>query len=62
MRYANHSLIDYDTDNGVNAMRDLNTKILEFTKNYFIDADEYFDNGGRFESWHSLFGDKIENI
>ena len=62
MRYANHSLIDYDTDNGVNAMRDLNTKVLEFTKNYFIDADEYFDNGGRFESWHSLFGDKIENI
>ena len=62
MRYANHSLINYDTENGINSMRNLNTKILEFSKNYFLDLNEYLDNGGQGESWHFLFGDKIEDI
>ena len=62
MRYANNSLINYDTENGINSMRNLNTKILEFSKNYFLDLNEYLDNGGQGESWHFLFGDKIEDI
>ena len=35
MRYGEHSLMDYQTENGINAMRDLNTKILEFAKKYY---------------------------
>ena len=35
MRYGQHSLMDYETQNGINAMRDFNTKILEFAKKYF---------------------------
>ena len=35
MRYGEHSLMDYQTENGINAMRDLNIKILEFAKKYY---------------------------
>ena len=33
MRYGEHSLMDSQTENGINAMRDLNIKILEWPKN-----------------------------
>ena len=35
MRYGEHSLMDYQTENGKQAMRDLHTKILEFATKYF---------------------------
>ena len=39
MRYGQHSLMDYETENGINAMRDFHTKILEFSKKYFKNED-----------------------
>jgi hypothetical protein len=62
MRYGEHSLMDSETENGINAMRDLNTKILEFANKYYSDMYTYLDNGGHIESWHMLFGYKEENI
>jgi hypothetical protein len=35
MRYGEHSLMDYQTENGKQAMRNLHTKILEFATKYF---------------------------
>ena len=35
MRYGQHPLMDYEHENGIKAMRDFNTKILEFAKKYF---------------------------
>ena len=37
MRYGEHSLMDSETENGIKAMRDLNIKILDFAKKYFMD-------------------------
>ena len=39
MRYGEHSLMDYETENGMQALRDLNTKIMKFAKLYFT-SDE----------------------
>ena len=69
MRYANHSLINYDTENGLNAMQDIHNLILSYSKTYF--KDENYDarqreinyaNGGREEDWYILYGEKLENI
>ena len=35
MKYGGHELINFDTDNGLKAMRDLNYDILDFAKTYF---------------------------
>jgi acetyl esterase/lipase len=35
MKYGGHELINFDTDNGLKAMRDLNYDILDFSKTYF---------------------------
>ena len=35
MRYADHGLVSYDTENGIKAMRDIHYQILEYAKNYF---------------------------
>ena len=39
MRYANHDLITYVIENGINAMRDIHYKVLEYAKEYFT-SDE----------------------
>ena len=69
MKYANHSLINYDTENGIKAMRDIHTKILKYSNLYFKDENydienmnKFLDNGGRIESWHFLYGYKLENL
>ena len=35
MKYGGHELINFDTDNGLKAMRDLNYDLLDFAKTYF---------------------------
>ena len=35
MKYGGHELVNFDTDNGLKAMRDLNYDILDFAKTYF---------------------------
>jgi len=35
MKYGGHELINFDTDNGLKAMRDLNYYILDYAKTYF---------------------------
>ena len=39
MRYADHNLISYDTKNGIEAMRDIHYKVLEYAKQYFKSDD-----------------------
>ena len=39
MRYADHNLISYDTKNGIEAMRDIHYKVLEYAKKYFKSDD-----------------------
>ena len=34
-RYAGHMFLDFETDNGVNAMREMNYRIVNFSKTYF---------------------------
>ena len=69
MKYANHSLINYDTENEIKAMREIHTKILKYSNLYFKDENydienmnKFLDNGGRIESWHFLYGYKLENL
>ena len=35
MRYANHGLVSYDTENGIKAMRDMHNLILKYADTYF---------------------------
>ena len=35
MRYANHDLISYDTENGIKAMRDIHYLVLKYAETYF---------------------------
>ena len=35
MRYADHGLISYDTENGIQAMRDIHNQILIYAQSYF---------------------------
>ena len=35
MKYGGHELVNFDTDNGLKAMRDFNYEILDFAKAYF---------------------------
>ena len=69
MQYANHSLINYDTENGINAMQDIHNMILKYSKKYFKDENYdarqqeiNFANGGHEEKWYILYGEKKENI
>ena len=69
MQYANHSLINYDTENGINAMQDIHNMILKYSKTYFKDENYdarqqeiNFANGGHEEEWYILYGEKKENI
>ena len=41
MRYANDSLLSYDTENGKQAMKDMNSMILKYAQTYF--KPENFD-------------------
>ena len=34
-RYADHNVVNYDTENGINAMREMHYQILNFSKLYF---------------------------
>ena len=61
--------MDYMTENGMQALTDLNTKILEFAKLYFKDEnydiehmEQTFAEAGRIEPWHDLYGIKLVNI
>ena len=69
MRYANHFLISYNTENGKQAMKDMNSMILKYAKTYFKSENyeeeqkqKNFEEGGRAESWNILYGIKLENI
>ena len=35
MRYSNHFLISYETEDGINAMRNMHQMILKYAKTYF---------------------------
>ena len=35
MRYTDHGLVSYDIENGIEAMRDIHYKILEYAKNCY---------------------------
>ena len=35
MRYAGHELISYDTEDGINAMREINYQVLKYAQTYF---------------------------
>ena len=35
MRYSDHDLISFDTENGIQAMRDIHFQVLTYSKNYF---------------------------
>ena len=35
MRYAGHELISFDTENGIQAMRDIHYQVITYAKNYF---------------------------
>ena len=35
MRYSDHDLISFDTENGIQAMRDIHFQVLTYAKNYF---------------------------
>ena len=39
MRYSNHFLISYNTENGIKAMRDMNKMIKKYAKTYFKDEN-----------------------
>jgi hypothetical protein len=69
MRYANHFLISYDTENGKQAMKDMNTMILKYAKTYFKSENydeekmqKTFEAEGRIEPWNILYGIKLDNI
>ena len=69
MRYGDHFLMSYDTKNGKKAMKDMNTMILNYAKTYFRNEnyeaeqmEKYFESQGKTESWHILYGIKLENI
>ena len=69
MRYANHFLISYNTENGKQAMKDMNSMILKYAKTYFkpenYDEEQmkiFISNSGYIEPWNNLYGIKLENI
>ena len=69
MRYGDHFLMSYDTENGKKAMKDMNTMILKYAKTYFTSEnyeeetmEKFFENAGRREPWNILYGIKLENI
>lgn len=39
MRYAEHTLISYDTEDGIKAMRDIHSKVLTYAKTYFTEDE-----------------------
>ena len=69
MRYARHYLINYDTENGINAMRDMHQMIMKYAETYFT-SENYEEEqrekrmaaGGYREPWNVLFGIKLENV
>ena len=69
MRYGNHYLMDYKTQNSIDAVRELHSKILSFAKLYFKSEnydeemrEKRMDAGGYNEPWNILYGYKYENI
>ena len=69
MRYANHSLLYYETPHGIEAYRDFHEKILKFAELYFKSPDYDMEklekqvaDAGRYESWNILYGIKLENL
>ena len=35
MRFGNHDISDFYTENGINAIREMHYQIIQFAKNYF---------------------------
>ena len=69
MRYGGHTLMDYKTQNSIDALRDMYIKVLSFAKLY-LTSENYedemenkkMDAGGYNEPWNILYGYKYENI